>query len=135
MNINMILMKRLGFVLFIFPNNWTPCFDNSLTVITSLGTITVVTPYFGFALLPLIYIYVKVLNYFREVSRETKRLESISRSPVYAHFSETYSDIYFPNVFLVTVFSHFLHLIFFKKKNWMGEPKFEYSRYKRSDFR
>lgn len=30
-----------------------------------------------------------VLNYFREVSRETKRLESISRSPVYAHFSET----------------------------------------------
>jgi len=35
------------------------------------------------------YIYVKVLNYFREVTRETKRLESISRSPVFAHFSET----------------------------------------------
>ena len=31
----------------------------------------------------------KVLNYFREVSRETKRLDSISRSPVFAHFSET----------------------------------------------
>ena len=29
------------------------------------------------------------MNYFRLVSRETKRLDSISRSPVYAHFSET----------------------------------------------
>ena len=34
-------------------------------------------------------IYLKVLNYFRDVSRETKRLDSISRSPVYAHFSES----------------------------------------------
>lgn len=49
----------------------------------------VVTPWFGVAILPVMYIYVKVLNYFREVSRETKRLESISRSPVFAHFSET----------------------------------------------
>merc|ERR1711933_46379 len=28
-------------------------------------------------------------NYFRSVSRETKRLESVSRSPIYAQFSET----------------------------------------------
>ena len=62
---------------------------NSLTVVISLGSICVVTPWFGVAILPLFYIYIKILNYFREVSRETKRLESISRSPVYAHFSET----------------------------------------------
>jgi len=61
----------------------------SLTVIVSLGTIIFVTPWFGIAILPLLFVYVKVLNYFREVSRETKRLESISRSPVFAHFSET----------------------------------------------
>ena len=30
--------------------------------------------------------------------------------------------IYFPNVFLVTVFSHFLHLIFFKRKTgWASQ--------------
>ena len=29
------------------------------------------------------------MNYFRRVSRETKRLESVARSPVYSHFSET----------------------------------------------
>jgi ABC-type multidrug transport system fused ATPase/permease subunit len=60
-----------------------------LTVVVSLATITFVTPWFGVALVPILYIYAKILNYFREVSRETKRLESISRSPVFAHFSET----------------------------------------------
>ena len=34
-----------------------------------------------------------MLNYFREVSRETKRIDSISRSPVYAWFSETLSGL------------------------------------------
>jgi ABC-type multidrug transport system fused ATPase/permease subunit len=61
---------------------------SSLQVVISLATIMFVTPWFGVAVLPLGVIYVRVLNYFREVSRETKRLDSISRSPVYAHFSE-----------------------------------------------
>lgn len=58
-------------------------------ILVSFGSITFVTPWFGVAIFPIVYIYIKVLNYFREVSRETKRLESISRSPVFAHFSET----------------------------------------------
>ena len=61
----------------------------SLNVIISLSTILFVTPWFGVAIVPLAFFYFKVLNYFREVSRETKRLESISRSPIYALFSET----------------------------------------------
>ena len=69
-----------------FPQN---LFLNRLTVVFALGTMTVVTPFFGIAIIPLAVVYVKALNYFREVSRETKRLESISRSPVFAHFSET----------------------------------------------
>ena len=60
----------------------------TLSVVTSLGTIMFVTPWFGIAVVPLGFLYFKFLNYFREVSRETKRLDSISRSPVYAHFSE-----------------------------------------------
>jgi len=35
------------------------------------------------------YLYIMYMNYFRSVSRETKRLESLSRSPIYAQFSET----------------------------------------------
>jgi len=61
----------------------------SLSVVTSLGIIVFVTPWFGVAVVPLGFLYIRFLNYFRDVSRETKRLDSISRSPVYAHFSET----------------------------------------------
>mmetsp|Transcript_6430 Transcript_6430/g.9093 ORF Transcript_6430/g.9093 Transcript_6430/m.9093 type:complete len:1412 (+) Transcript_6430:44-4279(+) len=61
----------------------------SLSVLVSLGTIMYVTPIFGVAIVPILFVYIRILNYFREVSRETKRLESISRSPVYTHFSET----------------------------------------------
>eukprot|EP00941_MAST-03F_sp_MAST-3F-sp1_P000339 g339.t1 len=61
----------------------------SLFVVSSLATITYVTPLFAITVVPIIYIYITVLNYFREVARETKRLDSISRSPVFAHFSET----------------------------------------------
>ena len=64
-------------------------FSCSLAVATALGTIIVVTPYFGIAILPVMYVYFRTMNYFREVSRETKRLDSISRSPVFSHFSET----------------------------------------------
>jgi ABC-type multidrug transport system fused ATPase/permease subunit len=61
----------------------------SLQVIVSLATIMFATPWFGVAILPLGFFYFLFLNYFREVSRETKRLDSISRSPVYQTFSET----------------------------------------------
>lgn len=61
----------------------------TLFVLTSLGAIIYATPIFAAALVPVIFVYFRTLNYFREVSRETKRLDSISRSPVYSQFSET----------------------------------------------
>lgn len=60
----------------------------SLNVVVSLGTILFVTPWFGIAIIPLGFIYFRILNYFRAVARETKRLDSITRSPVYSSFSE-----------------------------------------------
>ena len=60
----------------------------TLNVFISLGTILFVTPWFGIALIPLGFFYFKILNYFRRISRETKRIESVRRSPVYAFFSE-----------------------------------------------
>eukprot|EP00526_Cylindrotheca_closterium_P003615 CAMPEP_0113627398 /NCGR_PEP_ID=MMETSP0017_2-20120614/14187_1 /TAXON_ID=2856 /ORGANISM="Cylindrotheca closterium" /LENGTH=1399 /DNA_ID=CAMNT_0000537647 /DNA_START=103 /DNA_END=4302 /DNA_ORIENTATION=+ /assembly_acc=CAM_ASM_000147 len=60
-----------------------------LTIVVSLLSIIAVTPWFGVAVIPLGFIYFQYLQYFRAVSRETKRLDSISRSPVYAQFSET----------------------------------------------
>ena len=61
----------------------------SLFVLATLATITFVTPWFGIAAVCALFVYVAVINYFRQVSRESKRLESVARSPVYAHYSET----------------------------------------------
>jgi ATP-binding cassette subfamily C (CFTR/MRP) protein 1 len=72
------LSDQLDFVLF--------C---SLQILITIGTIIFVTPWFAVGMVPLAVLYIHFLNYFRSVSRETKRLESISRSPVFAQFSET----------------------------------------------
>ncbi|XP_019052127.1 PREDICTED: ABC transporter C family member 13 isoform X2 [Nelumbo nucifera] len=44
---------------------------------------------FLFLLLPFWYIYSKLQFYYRSTSRELRRLDSVSRSPIYASFSET----------------------------------------------
>mmetsp|Transcript_35464 Transcript_35464/g.63920 ORF Transcript_35464/g.63920 Transcript_35464/m.63920 type:complete len:1391 (+) Transcript_35464:334-4506(+) len=54
-----------------------------------LISIVVITPFFAITLPFLAFFYIYAMNYFRLVSRETKRLESIARSPVYSQFSET----------------------------------------------
>lgn len=61
----------------------------SLYVVATFVVITVATPWFALFIIPLLWIYITTVNYFRPVNREAKRLESIARSPVYAHFSET----------------------------------------------
>lgn len=60
-----------------------------LQLLVVMISIVVITPYFAVALPFLGFLYIRAMNYFRQVSRETKRLESVARSPVYAQFSET----------------------------------------------
>ena len=51
--------------------------------------ISVVTPMFTLALLPICAFYVIAQRYYIKTSRELARLDSVSRSPIYALFSET----------------------------------------------
>ena len=51
--------------------------------------ICVVTPLFILGLLPIILVYVSAQRYYIKTSRELSRLDSVSRSPIYALFSET----------------------------------------------
>jgi ABC-type multidrug transport system fused ATPase/permease subunit len=64
-----------------------------LMVIFTFVTIIFSTPIFVVALIPVMAVYMYVLRLYRPVSRDIKRLESISRSPVYSHFQETLNGL------------------------------------------
>ncbi|KAL1477414.1 hypothetical protein MTO96_017487, partial [Rhipicephalus appendiculatus] len=59
--------------------------------IVSFILISMENPIFLAAVIPLLIIYYFVQKFYIATSRQLKRLESISRSPIYVHFSETVS--------------------------------------------
>jgi len=75
------------------PNTLMEALGCIFTIGSTLTVVTLATPVAFFGLLPLGLIYFKIQNDFRVTSREVKRLESISRSPVYAHFSESLAGV------------------------------------------
>jgi ATP-binding cassette subfamily C (CFTR/MRP) protein 1 len=79
--------------------------DNSLTItlaqffnyIFGAGAtfvlVIAVTPWFIIPLIPMLIIYILFQQVFHKTTREVKRLDSLFRSPLYAHFSETLNGI------------------------------------------
>ena len=64
-------------------------FTNLGNTISTLAFMLYAAPIFGIALVPLLILYYFVQQFYRSTSRELKRIDSITRSPLYANFTET----------------------------------------------
>ncbi|KAL8951041.1 MAG: hypothetical protein Q9222_002955 [Ikaeria aurantiellina] len=68
-------------------------FVNTVRALFTLVLIAASTPAFIALILPLGGVYLYIQRYYLRTSRELKRLDSISRSPIYAHFQESLGGI------------------------------------------
>eukprot|EP00762_Andalucia_godoyi_P004436 ANDGO_08139.mRNA.1 ABC transporter C family member 3 len=64
-------------------------FNTFMILAAFIIVICVVLPFFAIILLPVVGVYYFLQRLYRCSSRELKRLDSISRTPLYTHFSET----------------------------------------------
>uniref|UniRef100_F6VW89 ABC-type glutathione-S-conjugate transporter n=1 Tax=Equus caballus TaxID=9796 RepID=F6VW89_HORSE len=70
--------------------SWILCF---LGIISVLVMICMATPIFIVIIIPLGIVYVAVQIFYVATSRQLRRLDSVTRSPIYSHFSETVSGL------------------------------------------
>ncbi|EXJ83852.1 hypothetical protein A1O1_07480 [Capronia coronata CBS 617.96] len=68
-------------------------FVNTARAFFTIGVIAAGTPVFLILVVPLGAVYVLYQKYYLRTSRELKRLDSVSRSPIYAHFQETLGGV------------------------------------------
>ncbi|KIW76027.1 hypothetical protein Z517_10772 [Fonsecaea pedrosoi CBS 271.37] len=68
-------------------------FVNTGRALFTIGVIAASTPIFLVMVLPLGFIYIIYQKYYLRTSRELKRLDSVSRSPIYAHFQESLGGV------------------------------------------
>ncbi|KXX78551.1 Metal resistance protein YCF1 [Madurella mycetomatis] len=68
-------------------------FNNLAKSCFTLVVISVTVPAFIALIIPLSLMYLWIQRYYLRTSRELKRLDSVSRSPIYAHFQESLGGI------------------------------------------
>ncbi|KAI8911120.1 P-loop containing nucleoside triphosphate hydrolase protein [Gorgonomyces haynaldii] len=73
----------------VLPRSFQAYFRTLFSVITVLAVNAFGSSYYLILALPLGYLYAYFQRYYISTSRELKRLDSTSRSPIYAHFQET----------------------------------------------
>lgn len=69
---------------------WLSCF---MAIISTLIMICLATPFFAVVIIPLSVFYYFVLRFYISTSRQLRRLDSVTRSPIYSHFGETVSGL------------------------------------------
>jgi ATP-binding cassette subfamily C (CFTR/MRP) protein 1 len=68
-------------------------FQNSAKSLATVIIVCATTPPFILIAIPLAGLYAYIQRYYLRTSRELKRLDSVTKSPIYAHFQETLGGI------------------------------------------
>lgn len=77
----------------VLPRAFQSYFRMFFLVVSIVFVIGYSTPLFLLVVLPLVFVYYGIQEFYLSSSRELKRLDSTTRSPIYAHFSETLSGV------------------------------------------
>ena len=65
----------------------------SFRVLEIVLQISIISPFFLLAMLPLSAVYTYTQKYYIATSRELKRWDSVLRSPIYSHFAESLDGV------------------------------------------
>ncbi|CAG8453187.1 17142_t:CDS:10 [Gigaspora rosea] len=77
----------------VLPRTFSGYFRTFFIVLATITVISFSTPPFIFVIIPLLFIYNYIQSYYLSTSRELKRLDSLTRSPIYSHFQETLGGV------------------------------------------
>ena len=77
----------------LLPKTFLASIQYVLLVFASITVPTITKPWLVFLVVPLTVLVLYISKYYLKTSRELKRLESICRSPVFSHFSETLNGL------------------------------------------
>ncbi|KAF9984832.1 hypothetical protein BGZ65_012496 [Modicella reniformis] len=75
------------------PWNFINIFMCGMSVLGTIVVVATTTPIFLAVVPPLVIIYLFTQQYYIRSSRSLKRIDSISKSPIYQHFSETLAGV------------------------------------------
>lgn len=85
--------KDVGTMDEVLPNFFIASLQLNLMAMAGILVPAVVNYWILFAVVPLVSGFLYIVNYYLRSSRELKRLESICRSPVFSHMSETINGL------------------------------------------
>ncbi|KAF9100932.1 hypothetical protein BGX27_000181 [Mortierella sp. AM989] len=77
----------------VLPRSFSGYSRTLFQVASVLLVVTISTPSFIIVIIPFAFVYLWLQRYYLATSREIRRLDSVSRSPVFAHFQETLGGI------------------------------------------